>query len=63
MGVIGLPRACRRFGAYVAALAVLAAHASAIRFYLQPGERRCFTDELPSNSKVGWLISVGVVPG
>lgn len=34
-------------------LAVLAAaHVSAIRFYLKPGERRCFTDELPSNSRV-----------
>lgn len=63
MGVTGLTRARRRFGAYVAALAVLAAHASAIRFYLQPGERRCFTDELPSNSKVGCVLSVGGFPG
>lgn len=37
---------------FLALACALIAHTNAIRFYLDPGERRCFTEELPSLSRI-----------
>jgi emp24/gp25L/p24 family/GOLD len=36
----------------VAAAAIVAMPSAAVRFYLDPGSRRCFTEELPSNTQI-----------